>query len=142
MKIVQEEIFGPVVVVLKFSDEDNVIEMVNDNQYGLVSSVWTKDIEFGKKFAEELETGSVMVNEVVYTFALAATPWGGVKNSGIGRTHGKFGFLEATRPLHINIDQYKEKDLWWFEYDADYEEIVDNFKNIASSLVVKNKTAK
>jgi succinate-semialdehyde dehydrogenase/glutarate-semialdehyde dehydrogenase len=139
MQIVQEEIFGPVVVVLKFDNDDDVIEMVNDNQYGLVSSVWTNDIEFGKKFAEELETGSVMVNEVVYTFALAATPWGGDKNSGIGRTHGKFGFLETTRPLHINIDQYKEKDLWWFEYDADYEEIVENFKNIASSLVVHTK---
>ena len=142
MRVVQEEIFGPVLVVLRFNSDDNVIEMVNDNQYGLVSSVWTKNIEFGKKFAEELETGSVMINEVVYTFALAATPWGGVKSSGIGRTHGKFGFLESTRPLHINIDQYKEKDLWWFEYDADYEEIVENFKNIASSLVIKDPTTK
>ena len=101
MHIVQEEIFGPVLVVLKFKSEDNVIEMVNDNQYGLVSSVWTNDIKFGKELAEELETGTVMINEVVYTFALAATPWGGVKNSGIGRTHGKFGFIETTRPLHI-----------------------------------------
>ncbi|TFG03317.1 MAG: aldehyde dehydrogenase [Promethearchaeota archaeon] len=142
MRIVQEEIFGPVLVVLKFSSDDNAIEMVNNNQYGLVSSVWTNNIEFGKKFAEELETGSVMINEVVYTFALAATPWGGVKNSGIGRTHGKLGFFETTRPLHINIDTYKEKDLWWFEYDADFEEIVENFKNIASSLVVKEPETK
>jgi acyl-CoA reductase-like NAD-dependent aldehyde dehydrogenase len=136
MRVVQEEIFGPVLVVLKFTTEEEVIEMVNNNQYGLTSSVWTNDIEFGKKIAEELETGSVMINEVVYTFALAATPWGGVKNSGIGRTHGKFGFLEATRPLHINIDQYKGPDLWWFKYDKNYEEIVKNFKIIAASLVV------
>lgn len=138
MRVVQEEIFGPVLVVLKFTTEEEVIEMVNSNQYGLTSSVWTNNIEFGQKIAEELETGSVMINEVVYTFALAATPWGGVKNSGIGRTHGKFGFLEVTRPIHINIDQYKEPDLWWFKYDENYEEIVENFKNIASSLVIKD----
>jgi succinate-semialdehyde dehydrogenase/glutarate-semialdehyde dehydrogenase len=139
MRIVQEEIFGPVLVVLKFTSAEEVIEMVNDNQYGLTSSVWTENIKFGKKVAEEIETGTVMINEVVYTFALAATPWGGVKNSGIGRTHGKIGFYEVTRPLHINIDQYKEPDLWWFKYDKNYEEIVENFKNIALSLVVKER---
>ncbi|MBD3197541.1 MAG: aldehyde dehydrogenase family protein [Candidatus Lokiarchaeota archaeon] len=138
MKIVQEEIFGPVLVVLKFDDTENVINMVNDNQYGLTSSVWTNNIDFGKKVAEEIDTGSVMVNEVVYTFALAATPWGGTKNSGIGRSHGKLGFYDVTRPLHINIDKYKEPDLWWMPYDEDYDEIIENFKNIASSLVVKN----
>jgi len=79
------------------------------------------------------------VNEVVYTFALASTPWGGTKNSGIGRTHGKLGFYEVSRPLHINIDEYKEPDLWWMPYDEDYDEIIENFKNIASSLVVKDK---
>lgn len=137
LKVVQEEIFGPVLVVLKFQDENEVIEMVNNNQYGLTSSVWTKDIEFGRKIAEEINTGSVMINEVVYTFALAATPWGGTKNSGIGRTHGKWGFYEVTRPLHINIDRYEEPDLWWMPYDKNFREIVDNFKNIAASLVVK-----
>ncbi|MFO7798023.1 MAG: aldehyde dehydrogenase family protein [Promethearchaeia archaeon] len=139
MRVVQEEIFGPVLVVLRFKDDKEVIEMVNDNQYGLTSSVWTQDREFGKKIAEEIDTGSVMVNEVVYTFALASTPWGGTKNSGIGRTHGKLGFYEVSRPLHINIDEYKEPDLWWMPYDEDYDEIIENFKNIASSLVVKDK---
>jgi len=137
MKIVQEEIFGPVLVVLKFETEEEVIEMVNNNQYGLTSSVWTDDIEKGRRIAEEIVTGSVMINEVVYTFGLAATPWGGPKNSGIGRTHGELGFQEVTRPLHINIDRYKEPDLWWMPYDDDFEDIVENFKNIASSLVIK-----
>ncbi|TXT59688.1 MAG: Aldehyde dehydrogenase [Promethearchaeota archaeon] len=139
MKIVQEEIFGPVLVVLKFEDKEEVIEMVNDNQYGLTSSIWTSDIEMGRILAEEIETGTVMINEVVYSFALPSTPWGGPKNSGIGRTHGKLGFYEVTRPLHINIDQYKEPDLWWMPYDDGFEEIVENFKNIASSLVIKEK---
>lgn len=136
-EVVQQEIFGPVLVVLKFEDEEQVIEMVNDNQYGLTSAVWTQDLDFGRKVAEDIDTGTVMINEVVYTFALAATPWGGTKNSGIGRSHGKLGFLDVTRPLHINIDQYKGPDLWWMPYDDAYEEIVENFKNIARSLIVK-----
>ena len=137
-EVVQQEIFGPVLVVLKFSNEEEVIEMVNNNQYGLTSSVWTKNIDKGKKLAEEINTGSVMINEVVYTFALAATPWGGTKNSGIGRTHGKEGFYEVTRPLHVNLDQYQGPDLWWMPYDEGFKEIAENFKNIAKSLVVKD----
>ncbi|TFF98036.1 MAG: aldehyde dehydrogenase family protein [Promethearchaeota archaeon] len=136
MRVVQEEIFGPVLVVLEFDDDEEVIEMVNDNQYGLTSSVWTENVEFGKVIAEELDTGTVMINEVVYSFALAETPWGGTKNSGIGRSHGKWGFHEVTRPLHINIDQYDDLDPWWMPYDEDFEEIVENFKVIASSLVL------
>lgn len=138
MKVVQEEIFGPVLVVLKFSNTNQVIEMVNDNQYGLTSCLWMKDIKFGQQIAEEIDTGTVMINEVVYTFALASTPWGGTKNSGIGRTHGKLGFYEVTRPLHLNIDQYEGPDLWWMPYNKDYQDIVENFKNIANSLVVKD----
>ncbi len=140
MQIVQQEIFGPVVVVLKFKDENEALEMVNDNQYGLTASVWTNDLKFGQKIAEEIDTGTVMINEVVYTFALASTPWGGTKNSGIGRSHGKLGFLELSRPLHLNIDQYKESDLWWYPYDENYKELAENFKNIATSLIVKNST--
>lgn len=137
MRIVQEEIFGPVLVVLRFKGDNEVIDMVNTNQYGLTSCVWTRDLNLGRKIAEELDTGTVMINEVVYTFALAATPWGGTKNSGIGRTHGKLGFLEVVRPLHINIDQFKGPDLWWMPYNEDYREIVENFKVIAQSIVVK-----
>jgi acyl-CoA reductase-like NAD-dependent aldehyde dehydrogenase len=138
MKVVQEEIFGPVLFVLKFTDINEVTEMVNNNQYGLTSCIWTKDVKFGQKIAEDIDTGTVMVNEVVYTFALASTPWGGTKNSGIGRSHGKLGFYDVARPLHINIDQYEGPDLWWMPYDKNYQNLVENFKIIANSLVVKN----
>ncbi|MBD3353295.1 MAG: aldehyde dehydrogenase family protein [Candidatus Lokiarchaeota archaeon] len=138
MEIVQKEIFGPVLVVIKFSNKEEVIDMVNDNPYGLTSTVWTENIEFGKRIAEEINTGTVMINEVVYTFALAATPWGGTKESGIGRTHGREGFLEVVRPLHINVDRSHENDPWWFPYDEDALDVVENFKLIAKSLIVKD----
>ncbi len=133
----QKEIFGPVLVVIPFKTEEEVIDMVNDNPYGLTASVWTTDMARGERVAQEIEAGTVMVNEVVYTFALAATPWGGPKKSGIGRTHGRLGFQSVTRPLHLNIDQSTDPDLWWTPYDKDFREILKNFKEIAKSLFVK-----
>ncbi len=132
----QKEIFGPVLVLIPFKTEEDVIAMVNDNPYGLTASVWTTDMARGERVAQEIEAGTVMVNEVVYTFALAATPWGGPKKSGIGRTHGRLGFESVTRPLHLNIDQSADPDLWWTPYDKDFREILQNFKEIAKSLVV------
>jgi succinate-semialdehyde dehydrogenase/glutarate-semialdehyde dehydrogenase len=139
MQIVQREIFGPVLVVLKFKTDEEVIKMVNDNPYGLTSSVWTQDIERGRKIAEEINTGTMMINEVVYTFALASTPWGGNKQSGIGRTHGKYGFLETTQPLHLNIDKSASTDMWWMPYDEYTQNMVENFKIISKSLIINQK---
>ena len=84
---------------------------------GLTASVWTKDIARGKRLAERIEAGTVMVNEVVYTHALAQTPWGGVKQSGFGRTHGRLGLLELVSAQHVHINRLSFlPDLWWFRY--------------------------
>src|SRR5262249_15960342 len=61
--------------------------------------------------------GTVMVNESVYTHAIAQTPWGGVKQSGFGRTHGRMGLLEMVNPHHIHVNRFAFlPDLWWFRY--------------------------
>ncbi|GAB4322836.1 MAG: aldehyde dehydrogenase family protein [Promethearchaeota archaeon] len=135
--IVQEEIFGPVLVVVPFESEEQVIALVNDNPYGLTASVWTRDLEKGERVAQEIDAGTVMVNEVVYTFALAATPWGGTKASGVGRTHGRLGFLSMVQPVHVHVDSSEEPDLWWMPYDEEFKNVVENFKRIAKALVVK-----
>jgi succinate-semialdehyde dehydrogenase/glutarate-semialdehyde dehydrogenase len=67
--------------------------------------------------AEKIEAGTVMVNEVVYTHALAQTPGGGVKQSGYGRTHGRLGLLEMVTPQHIHVNSFPSvADVWWFRY--------------------------
>jgi succinate-semialdehyde dehydrogenase/glutarate-semialdehyde dehydrogenase len=137
MECVQKEIFGPVLVVIPFETEEDVIALVNDNPYGLTASIWTNNIEKGEQIAKEIDAGTVMVNEAVYTFALAATPWGGTKNSGLGRSHGKLGFLSMMKPLHLNIDISSDMDAWWMPYNLEFQKIVENFKEIAKSLVVK-----
>lgn len=67
--------------------------------------------------AERIEAGTVMVNEVVYTQGIAQTPWGSVKDSGYGRTHGRMGLLEMVTPQHIHVNRLSFlPDLWWFRY--------------------------
>lgn len=117
MDIMREETFGPVLPIMTFKTDADAVALANDSVYGLTASVWTKDIARGKRLAQQLDAGTVMVNEVVYTHALAQTPWGGVKQSGFGRTHGRLGLLElvSARHLHINRMSFLP-DVWWFRY--------------------------
>lgn len=87
MKIAQEEIFGPVMSILKFSDYDEVIKRANDTQYGLAAGVITKSIETYQKVANGIRTGLVWVN--CYSALGPNTPIGGFKASGIGRELGE-----------------------------------------------------
>ena len=117
MEVMREETFGPVLPIMTFQTDDEAVRLANDSIYGLTASVWTKDIARGKRLAEQLDAGTVMVNEVVYTHALAQTPWGGVKQSGFGRTHGRLGLLELVSARHIHINRLSfVPDLWWFRY--------------------------
>ena len=117
MAIMRDETFGPVLPVMTFKTEDEAIELANDSIYGLTASVWTKNIAKGRRLAERIEAGTVMVNEVVYTHGIAQTPWGGVKDSGYGRTHGRMGLLELVHPQHIHVNRFSFlPDLWWFRY--------------------------
>jgi succinate-semialdehyde dehydrogenase/glutarate-semialdehyde dehydrogenase len=117
MELMREETFGPVLPLMTFSTEEEAVERANDSPYGLTASVWTRDIRRGERVAERLEAGTVMVNEVLYTHGIAQTPWGGVKLSGIGRTHGRAGLLELVSAQHIHVNRLARlQDLWWFNY--------------------------
>ncbi|WP_400259954.1 aldehyde dehydrogenase family protein [Candidatus Methanomassiliicoccus intestinalis] len=125
---VQEEIFGPIVTVMKFSSEEEAIALANDNKYALAGSVWTANLIKGKVLAELVSSGTVVVNNLLYTYGLAATPWGGNGESGFGRTHGKFGFEELTEPHHIHVDKGKyPEDPWWFPYSPEKSESLSGF---------------
>ncbi|MFX1293517.1 MAG: aldehyde dehydrogenase family protein, partial [Promethearchaeota archaeon] len=136
MKCVQEEIFGPVLAIIPLKSIDDVIKMVNANQFGLTCSIWTRDLDKAKQIASEIDAGTIMINECVYTFGLAATPWGGLKSSGMGRTHGKFGFLEVMIPIHINIDASMNPDIWWMPYNKEFSNYIENFKLLTRSMIV------
>jgi succinate-semialdehyde dehydrogenase/glutarate-semialdehyde dehydrogenase len=117
MTIMRDETFGPVLPIMTFKTEEEAIKLANDSPYGLTASVWTKNITKGRRIAERIEAGTVMVNEVVYTHGIAQTPWGGVKDSGYGTTHGRAGLLELVQPQHIHVNRISFlPDLWWYRY--------------------------
>jgi acyl-CoA reductase-like NAD-dependent aldehyde dehydrogenase len=101
--IAREEIFGPVMSVIPFRDVDDVLEMSNDNEYGLAAAIWTNDIKKALTTARALRAGVVWINDTQP--APTEMPWGGYKQSGIGRELGKEGvedFLEK-KSVYVNL---------------------------------------
>jgi acyl-CoA reductase-like NAD-dependent aldehyde dehydrogenase len=120
MQVMREETFGPLLPIMTFKTDEEAIKLANDSEFGLTASVFTSDLNRGRGVAERIDAGTVMVNEVVYTHALAQTPWGGVKHSGYGRTHGRLGLLELVTPQHIHVNSFPGiPDAWWFRYSKD-----------------------
>ena len=102
MRVAQEEIFGPVGVVIKFKDQDELVRMANDSLYGLGGAVFTRDIAKALTVARLLETGRVWVN--TYNQIHAGAPFGGYKESGIGRETHKMILEHYTQTKNIYID--------------------------------------
>jgi len=103
MKIVKEEIFGPVCVIAKFKDEADIISMANDSMYGLASAVFSKDINRALSVAHKIHAGTVWVN--CYNMLNSQVPFGGFKSSGIGRELGEYALHNYTnvKAVHVNL---------------------------------------
>lgn len=128
MKVMRDETFGPVLPIMTFKTDEEALRLANDSIYGLTASVFTGDLDRGKRLAEQIDAGTVMVNEVVYTHAVAQTPWGGVKQSGYGRTHGGLGLLELVSAQHIHVNALPGlADVWWFPYTKKAGELFRDF---------------
>jgi succinate-semialdehyde dehydrogenase/glutarate-semialdehyde dehydrogenase len=128
MKLMRDETFGPVLPIMTFRTDEEAVRLANDSIYGLTASVFTGNLGRGKRIAEKLDAGTVMVNEVVYTHAVAQTPWGGVKQSGYGRTHGSLGLLELVSAQHIHVNAMPGlADVWWFPYSKRAGQLFHDF---------------
>jgi aldehyde dehydrogenase (NAD+) len=101
MKIAQEEIFGPVMSIIKFKDLDEVIERANKTIYGLAAAVWTRDITKAHAIANNVRAGTVWVN--CYDVFDAAAPFGGFKQSGLGRELGEYGLQQYTEVKTVTV---------------------------------------
>jgi succinate-semialdehyde dehydrogenase/glutarate-semialdehyde dehydrogenase len=120
MELMREETFGPVVPVMKFSSIEEAIRLANDSTMALTSSIWTKDVALGREIALKLESGVTTVNDHLYTHGQSEAPWGGWKDSGLGRTHSALGLEEMTQPKLVNWDTVPMKrNIWWYPFDRE-----------------------
>src|SRR6476660_7697461 len=117
MRIMREEIFGPVVPIIVVDSEEEALRRANDSKFGLVSSVWTKDRAKGERMARRIESGMVWINDHSYTHAACQCSWGGDKESGLGRSHSKFGFYECVDIKLVSWEPGIARDMWWHPYD-------------------------
>ena len=120
MRIMREETFGPVLAVMKVPDMEEAVRLTNDTTYGLTASVWSRNRRKARDLAARIAAGTVTINDHLMSHGLAETPWGGFKESGLGRTHGAIGFAEMTQPQCIVDDllHWTRKDLWWHPHDV------------------------
>jgi acyl-CoA reductase-like NAD-dependent aldehyde dehydrogenase len=102
MRVAQEEIFGPVLCVLRYSDEDEAIALANDTIYGLSAAVWSQDNERALAVADRLRAGTVWINDV--HMINCALPFGGYKQSGLGRELGPHALDEYVECKHVHLD--------------------------------------
>jgi aldehyde dehydrogenase (NAD+) len=113
MRLAQEEIFGPVLAVIPYNNVGEAIELANASAYGLGAAVWSRDIQAAVEIAKRIRSGTVWIND--YHLINPLAPFGGYKQSGVGREHGAYGLLEYTEAKHIHVDlkQKREGRLWW-----------------------------
>ena len=133
MDIMQQETFGPVLPILPFSDLDQTIEEVNSTEFGLTTSVWTRNLPLGEALATSFECGVVTVNNHSFTGALPDGAWCGVKSSGNGVTNSRFSLYEMTRPRTIVIDAMKgPREMWWYPYNDALTRVARGMIQLAS----------
>ena len=117
MDIMTKETFGPVMPIMIVSSEDEAVSMANDSEYGLAASVWSPNLRRCEAVARDLNAGTVLMNDCLFSHASPQVPWGGVKKSGIGRSHGQYGLLDLVNIKHICTDSAGGSDrVWWYPY--------------------------
>jgi len=123
MRIMREETFGPVLPVMVVDSLDEAIRLANDSAYGLTASGWTRDEATSRRLQRELAAGVVTINDCVYSYGEPTAPWGGTKQSGIGRTPGLAGLKEMVQVKYVSRDTVRRPALWWFPYDREMAEV-------------------
>lgn len=103
MLLMQEETFGPLMPIMKVKDEAEAIRLANDSRFGLGASVWGRNVKHAEEVAKQIQAASVIINDTIAQFGVPMLPFGGVKDSGAGRTHGKEGLMQFVRPYSYAV---------------------------------------
>jgi len=117
MTIMREETFGPILPIMRVPDEETAVRLANDSRYGLNANVWTRNKRKGLEIAKAIESGNAVVNDAMITYGVTEAPFGGVKDSGIGKVNGELGLKSYCRVQSIVIHRFGGKsEPLWFPY--------------------------
>jgi succinate-semialdehyde dehydrogenase/glutarate-semialdehyde dehydrogenase len=126
MKVMTEETFGPVLPVMPFADLEEAISLANDCRYGLTASIWTRDKKIALAVSRRLEAGTVTVNDHMYSFTEPGAIWGGIKQTGMARSHGSYGLKHLVNIQFVSSDFARKKtQLWWFPYEPARAQVIE-----------------
>ena len=132
MKIMREETFGPTLPLMPFQTEEEAIRLANDSPYGLNASIWTRDLIKARRVGSRLLTGGCAINDVLKNIGNPRLPFGGIKQSGLGRYHGAEGLRAFSRQMSVMVNKGQMvRELNWFPYSS---ELYYNLKNFIRFL--------
>ena len=133
-RVLREETFGPLLPIVRVRDADEAIALANASEFGLSASIWSVDTARAARLAQRVEAGTVTINDAVVAAGMADVPHGGVKQSGIGRTHGMAGLAACVRTKATVADRFPSwRQAWWFGYSRYHEEGIDAYVRVAHS---------
>jgi acyl-CoA reductase-like NAD-dependent aldehyde dehydrogenase len=128
MQIMREETFGPVIAIRPVKSADEAIALANDSEFALSASVWTSNAAKGRAIAQQIRSGSVMINDVASYYGISEAPHGGSGSSGWGRSHSRFGLLEMVQVKYVDLDLLpRTPKSWWFGYNENVAAAADRF---------------
>ncbi|MBN8866600.1 MAG: aldehyde dehydrogenase family protein [Solirubrobacterales bacterium] len=130
MRIMNEEIFGPVLPIMTVDSDQEALDLANDSEFGLGSSVWTKDRQRGERIADKIDAGMVWINDHMFTHGACQCTWGGVKDSGLGHSHSKFGFYECVEIKLVTYEPGLTRNFWWHPYDETLAKAMKSSANL------------
>ena len=142
-RVYREETFGPVVALVPFTDDSEAVRLHNDSPYGLTASVFTRSRRRARSMAGQLRTGLVSINDIGATLhGHAEIPWGGVGESGFGRSHGDEGLLDATWVQVIEEGRwngFEPKRPWWYPYDHRQMALINGFTELTGARCTRSR---
>jgi succinate-semialdehyde dehydrogenase/glutarate-semialdehyde dehydrogenase len=127
---------------MPFESAEEILPVANQTRYGLAASIWTRNRARGERLARRIVAGTVLVNDAVSCFGISEAPHGGVKASGIGRTHGRFGFDEMVRVKYLGSDRLPGvKKPWWYSYGDTLPRQIEGFLDLEFAKRVSTRVA-